>query len=44
MISIENPKLAKMVTMLQDMQKAMEEYEEDPEENEGIHAPEGYEE
>lgn len=33
---IENPKLAEMVTMLQDMQKAMEEYEEDPEENEGI--------
>ncbi|KAL7328062.1 hypothetical protein PS15p_206387 [Mucor circinelloides] len=43
-LSPENPKLAKMVTMLQDMQKAMEEYEEDPEENEGIHAPEGYEE
>lgn len=32
---IENPKLAEMVTMLQNMQKAMEEeYEEDPEENE----------
>lgn len=35
MTFIENPKLAEMVTMLQNMQKAMEEeYEEEPEENE----------